>query len=232
MHNKTKYKSDLKQHIRESKLEDFITTKMGASASNTGRQIRESKLEDFETGPGSAVLVSTIHQTKGREFDNIFLAYSGFPKMDDATRRAIYVAITRAKQNLSIFCNTDHFDKITAENITRTTDDTDYPTPLLISLQLSHKDVALGFFAVRRREIDALRSGQELTINETGCISGDTHVLKFSARFLAQVAELAEKGYTPVKATVRHIVFWQGKDMEKEIKIILPNVEFSKDLNT
>jgi ATP-dependent DNA helicase RecQ len=204
---KTKYKSDFKQYIRESKLEDFIS------------------------GSEGSILVSTIHQTKGREFDNVFLAFSGFPTMDDETRRAVYVAVTRAKQNLYIFCNCSCFDRIDARGIERVSDNTDYPPPSLICLQLSHKDVALSYFIARRRDIDTLMSGQELSLGEDGCFSGDKQILKFSAKFRAQIGELKEKGYDPVKAYVRHIVFWQGNDMKKEIKIVLPNIEFEKVCN-
>ena len=200
---KTKYKSDLKQYIRESSL------------------------EDLESGAGGAVLVSTIHQTKGREFDNVFLAYGGFMGADDETRRAVYVAITRAKRNLHIFCNGGYFDRIGAEGLVRTADDTDYPGPSLICLQLSHKDVALGHFKNWRRFIDTLVSGQELTIGETGCFLGDSMIVKFSVKFIADMAQLKEQGYAPAKASVRHIVYWQGKDMDEEIKIVLPNVEFA-----
>ena len=199
--NKTKYKSDLRQFIRESRL------------------------EDLESGAGATVLVSTIHQTKGREFDNVFLSYSGYMKPDDGTKRAVYVAITRAKKNLYIFCNGNYFDRINAEGVVRTSDDTDYPEPSLLCLQLSHKDVALGFFKYRWRELGHLISGQELTVGEKGCFLEDAQVIKFSAGFSARLAELKERGYTPVKASVRHIVYWQGKDMDEEIKIILPDVE-------
>jgi ATP-dependent DNA helicase RecQ len=52
--SKIKYKSDFKQFVRESKLEDLISIQKGL------------------------ILVSTIHQTKGKEFDNDFLALSTF----------------------------------------------------------------------------------------------------------------------------------------------------------
>ncbi|MCL2380899.1 MAG: hypothetical protein FWC64_04820 [Treponema sp.] len=54
--NKTKYKSDFRQFVRESRLEDFISNSEGS------------------------ILVSTIHQTKGREFDNVFLALGRFSR--------------------------------------------------------------------------------------------------------------------------------------------------------
>jgi ATP-dependent DNA helicase RecQ len=209
--NRTKYKSDFKQFVRESKLEDFISAQEGS------------------------LLVSTIHQTKGREFDNVFLAFSRFldwnkPEKTEEIKRGIYVAITRAKQNLHILYNGNYFDNINVENIERTTDNNNYPAPEEISLQLSHSDVYLDFFAYRKREINSLVSGKELSISETGCLIGDIQALKFSSKFREQLDALKDKGYSPTRAVIRHIVFWQDKDKkEEEIKIILPDVEFSKN---
>jgi ATP-dependent DNA helicase RecQ len=206
----TKYKSDLNQYIRESKLEDFISSR------------------------NSAILVSTIHQTKGREFDNMFLALSGITSQDDETKRAIYVALTRAKKNLYIYCNSGYFDRINTDSIIRCTDNTNYPEPAVISMQLSHRDVALGYFSYKRREIDKLVSGQELNLTDAGCFAGEKQVLKFSSSFKRKIDELSIKGYIPVKAVIRHIVFWQDKDKDKdknkdkESKIILPDLEFAK----
>jgi ATP-dependent DNA helicase RecQ len=204
INNKTKYKSDFIQFVRESKLEDFISVSE------------------------ESVLVSTIHQTKGREFDNVFLAVSRSYELDDARKREIYVAITRAKQNLHILYNGSFLDNINVENIKRTTDNNNYPMPEEINLQLSHSDVVLSYFDYKQREIDSIVSGRELTIHEEGCFLGNTKVLKYSSNFCKQINEQKEKGYSPVKAVIRHIVFWREKDKEKEIKIILPNVVFSR----
>jgi len=65
-------------------------------------------------------------------------------------------------------------------------------------------------------------------VTEEGCFSEDKQVLKFSYRYSSKINELKEKGYIPVKAVIRHIVFWQGKYMENEIKIILPDIELQK----
>ena len=95
-------------------------------------------------------------------------------------------------------------------------------------MQLSHKDVVLDYFSCRNREIDMLMSGQELEIREAGCFWGEKRIIQFSAKFHAQMRELKAKNYFPAKAIVRKVVYWQGKERENEIKIILPDVEFSK----
>jgi ATP-dependent DNA helicase RecQ len=110
----------------------------------------------------------------------------------------------------------------------RTFDDNSYPIPEQIVLQLTHEDVALGYFASRKKEIDSLVSGRELLIHDTDCFLGNKQILKFSSKFCDKIETLKAKGYSPAKAIVRYIVFWKGKDMEDEVKIILPDIEFSK----
>jgi ATP-dependent DNA helicase RecQ len=204
IHNYTKYKSDFRQYVLESKLEELIAKKDGT------------------------ILVSTIHQTKGREFDEVYLALSGFPKMDDEARRAVYVALTRAKRRLYILSACNYFDNIDVNGIVKTIDANEYPPLDRICLQLTHKDVALGYFAYRGQAIDRLVSGQPLSIGEDGCYFGDKLVVKYSSNFNIKIDELSAKGYAPVKAAVRHIVYWYDKDKDRESKIILPVIEFSK----
>ncbi|MCL2380900.1 MAG: hypothetical protein FWC64_04825 [Treponema sp.] len=149
--------------------------------------------------------------------------------MDDETKRAVYVAITRAKQNLHIFYNGNYFDRITVENIHRAIDEDNYPDPEQISLQLSHRDVFLGYFTHRKKEIESLVSGMELLVQDTGCFHEGKKILKFSLNFRSKkIEELRAKGYFPARATARYIVFWQDNDREEEMEIVLPCIEFSK----
>jgi ATP-dependent DNA helicase RecQ len=196
INNKTKYKNDFKQYINESKMEDFISDAEG-------------------------MLVSTIHQTKGREFDNVFLALSTFPDMDDSAKRAVYVALTRAKQNLYIYYNGDYFNSTVSDN-------TLYPTPSRLCFSLSHTDVQLGYFVYCKKIIDSTKSGQPLTIKDEGCYLDGNLIVKFSAKFNTQMNELKKRGYTPEKGYIRHVVFWRNRDTGNETKIVLPVIEFIK----
>src|SRR5690606_25788054 len=53
-HPKKKYRSDFEMFVKESKLEDFTNTM------------------------GETINVSTIHKSKGKEFDNVFLMLDGY----------------------------------------------------------------------------------------------------------------------------------------------------------
>ena len=57
------------------------------------------------------IVVSTMHQSKGKEFDNVFI-YNCYKVLPQEEVRLLYVAMTRAKENLFIHTKTDIFRNI------------------------------------------------------------------------------------------------------------------------
>lgn len=199
--NKTKYRTDLEEFIKESKYEDFYT-------------------EEKET-----VLVSTIHKSKGREFDVVYMLLNNVSCTTDEEKRKIYVGLTRAKEELYIHCNNNLFDNITNDI---TLDENVYDEPSEIVFQLSYKDVVLDFFKDKKELIIRLRSGDALQLEGEylyAVIDGKlVKVLKFSKAFKDKLESLKEKGYEPSSATIRFILAWKGKEDENETAIILPDL--------
>ena len=76
--NERKYRSDFKQFLLESKMEDFFRAESGT------------------------VMVSTMHKAKGREFDHVYILLAEHPTTTDEERRKLYVGMTRAKETLYI----------------------------------------------------------------------------------------------------------------------------------
>ena len=191
--------------------------------------IRESRLEDFFNDHGETILVSTIHKAKGKEFDNVFLMLENFKPETDEARRQLYVAMTRAKQNLTIHLNSRFLDKITTENIEQIEDKNSYSPPAELLMHLTHRDVKLSDFAWRQHAVSQLTSGDILTVNKTECLSlAGQSVLKFSKKFIEQIEKMEEKGYRLKSAKVNFILYWLNEDTAKEIKIVLPELYFKK----
>jgi ATP-dependent DNA helicase RecQ len=219
----TKYKSDFYQLIKESKFEDFCSV------------------------DSSQILVSTIHKAKGREFDNVFLMLKKNILNDD-DKRATYVGMTRAKNNLYIHCHNTYFDGLNIAGITKKSDEMDYPEANEKVLTASYKGVKLVAFSSCQAEIEKLKSGDSLCITHRIAIDergiptdkyyGYTEDLKkvicFSKLWNNNIKELLNKGFKIESAKIRFIVWWKSKTNEgenksvAEIKILLPEIYFVK----
>ena len=103
---KNRFGYSLNYNLCENIIRDFEQTNTRYKyISDLEVFIRESKLEDFYDESLETIFVSTIHKAKGREFDNVYLMLDRFSCMTDESRRLLYVAITRTKQNLTIHYN-------------------------------------------------------------------------------------------------------------------------------
>ncbi len=206
--NKTKYKTDLEEFIFETNYYDYV---------NYGQ---------------NTVFVSTIHKSKGREFDNVYILLNNYIFNDDESRRAVYVGMTRAKKDLCIHYNGNEFDeyqKIANEFVY---DKTQYEEPQEIIMQLSYKDVFLDYFKNKKNIIKNLTSGQSLIVTEDTLsikVDGEERkIVKFSQSCIGFINNLREKGYTPIEAEIRFIVAWKGENDTDETMVILPNLKLKK----
>ena len=191
--------------------------------------IRESKLEDFFNENGETIFVSTIHKAKGKEFDHVFLLLENFNITTNEAKRQLYVAMTRAKQNLTIHLNSNFLDAISVENMERIDNQETYFPTNEIALHLTYKDVRLDSFINRQYQITQLRSGDVLSIHGDKCLnSKGQSVLTFSQKFKLQIESMREKKYELKRAKVNFILYWLKEGTEREIKIILPELHFEK----
>ena len=192
--------------------------------------IRESKIEDFYSDMGETILVSTIHKAKGKEFDNIFLLLENFSYSTDSDKRLLYVALTRAKNNIAVHINSNQFESINyVENLVKFQDVNVYEEPKEIIMQLGLKDVWLDYFINRQYLISKLLCGDKLILNNDECLNSNKQsVLKFSKQFIQQIEEMNSLGYELKSSRVNFIVYWKKEDAEQEVKIILPEVCFEK----
>lgn len=206
----SKYRTDLEAFIRESKYEDLCD-------------------DDLET-----VYVSTIHKSKGREYDSVYMLLNRYQLNSDSARRVLYVGMTRAKQNLYIHCNNGIFDSYCLPGVDMARDSKEYAEPTEIALQMTHRDVALGFFKGKKELISKLRSGQKLTYT-SGYLSAEVdgrtvRVAKLSKACMERAEQLEAKGYVAYAAEVRFVVAWKAEEDEEECAVLLPTVAFRKDM--
>lgn len=110
------------------------------------------------------------------------------------------------------------FDRLPADN--KTADQHHYEMPDEIVLQLSHRDVNLGFFKPRKKEILSLRAGEQLRFSNYFLYDPKTNisVAQLSQRMQNELLAWADKGYVVTSSTIRFIVAWRPKDAPKEEK--------------
>lgn len=200
--------------------------------------IIESDITDFDEKATEEIVVSTIHKSKGHEYDNVFISLKGMQYISDDEKRAIYVGLTRARHTLSVHSNVDLSHYMNLMSADFMVDPNTYAEPSEVLMQLSHKDVVLSMFKGKTSIIETLHTGQEIIINDVYAEISLSHrtvkILKFAEAFRGKMSQLLEKGYQPHKASIRHIVYWRNEEIEDgitkliETPIVLPEILFTK----
>lgn len=176
------FKGDDKKYLTD--LKDFL---------------REANFGDFYRSREDEICVSTIHKSKGHEFDRVYMTldtfmkhipgnnnyktyHSSIPQDDKEDRNAelrkVYVGITRAKSLLYLFYNTNYFsniaNRLNAVGIQERYDGTVFPNIGEIILPMTHRDVFLSYSEQEKRSyvIDTLQSGDCLQIQEESVNGG------------------------------------------------------------
>ena len=154
---------------------------------------------------------------------------NGFKPDNDENRRQFYVAITRAKANLTIHYNGNYLQPLIADNLSYTHDSNEYSEPHQMALYLTHRDVQLSYFEYVQRRMNNIQSGNTLTILEDGLgnSSGEL-ILKYAQPFKQTITERQQKGFRLSDAKVNFIVYWKDEKKDMEVKIILPKITLTK----
>ncbi|MCK6639421.1 MAG: RecQ family ATP-dependent DNA helicase [Bacteroidia bacterium] len=229
-----------KQFIKSTKLELCLAMLTEFELSNKKKKyrsdlevfIKESKMEDFFKENGEIIFVSTIHKTKGKEFDNVFLMLDNFTCKGDEENRQLYVGVTRAKNNLTIHTNGNFFDDIRVNGFQRTDNTNKFAEPEFLTFHLNMKEVALDSFIPHQTTIGNLVSGQKLIPYTSGCSTASgVQIFRYSRAFNEKVARLTAKGYVPFEASLNSILYWakdEGNGNFREYMVVLPEVSFRR----
>ena len=239
-----------KKYSRSSRLDEclrmisaFDETSKYKYYSDFLEYISDSKLEDFAPDPEDVILVSTIHKAKGREFDSVYMLLSSCRVSCDDEKHVIYVGMTRARKALYIHSNTDIFagrpaarkqlcTAASASGVRFLADNRSYPEPDEAMLQLTHRGVNLGYCKYAFSRIRRLYSGSVLTWDNGELYAeGDPQgkcVLKLSRSAIEQLDSLRKRGFEVYRSEVRFLVYWKGKEDEKESLIALPDIHLKK----
>ena len=194
--------------------------------------IQESCLEDFYHAEKGVVMLSTIHKSKGREFDHVFVLIDKNSRNhtpDDTRKREFYVAFSRAKSDLMVLSNDDALlELLPKDHVNHLTHQGTYQEKRELILHLCHKDVYLNRFYDFQIAIRRLQAGADLRVSYLGCFDeNNEQVLAFSNKFKNELTKYTNKGYQLNHAKVNFVALWHAQDRQ-EIRIVLPIIHLSK----
>lgn len=202
--------------------------------------IREINMEDAINADANAIMIATMHKSKGKEFDHVYVLLDDYNFTTAEAKRLVYVGCSRAKQSLQLHCNVSFFDDFKSKSIKTTHFTGVTQPPISFEMVLGHKDIYLKSQKYHRvpYRIAQLTSGEELHYNIVkfeqnealglGNLKNENIVL-FSKAFMNEnYATYKKLGYELSSGAVEYLVFWYDKDEEKEYKIVLPRLLFTK----
>lgn len=200
--------------------------------------ISEINVEDTYVPQKDTILVTTMHKSKGKEFNNVYIMLRNYNSLTDAGKRVLYVAITRVKDSLSIHSNSSHSLKFKGiPNCSYSYIDKNFDVPDEILIQLGHRDVYLSRFKHNNKQtiIKKIISGEQLFTGPIGDIlysNSGREILTFSTKFYSDIqAKWLNKGYNILTAQAQFILLWKDKEEDKEYRIVLPSLRLKKELS-
>ncbi len=184
--------------------------------------LEEIKLEDFESYKKN-IVISTIHKSKGLEFDKVYLLIDENPTKDE-DKRLFYVGMTRAKNELNILRNgKDITNK--KDYVKYFYDDKEY---LFENKTFTHimslGDIKLGFDLEKYGKNDTLISGAKLTIQKREkfnclCLIFNNKIVgTFSNKFNSIIQEKLQNGFVFEDCILEYMVLWEDRDLKKVFK--------------
>lgn len=203
----------------------------------------EIEFGEFNLNEGG-IVVATMHKSKGKEFNNVVVVANQVNSADGFDIRLLYVALTRAENNLAIFTASNIFDDMSTicSTVEDCSDTAPPPNKLIYIMKLS--DIWLQYDAAQSgiKETRPL-AGERLTIvhmtkngNPEFFIEKNRHLVaklakatadnrKISSKILEKIAE----GYTLDKeCVVEHVVRWVERQGNREYYQVLCKISLSR----
>lgn len=196
--------------------------------------LEEIKLEDFENYKKN-IVISTIHKSKGMEFDKVYLLVDNNPK-ENEDKRLFYVGMTRAKSELNILRYGKAIsDKNKKDFVKYFYDDKQYFLENKIYTHImSLKDIYLGFNLEKLGKNNSIYSSLNVSIEKREkfrnlCLVSNRRIIGvFSDSFQNILNEKFIRGFKVESTIIDFIVDWEDKDKKKYLKHPLCKIVLKK----
>jgi ATP-dependent DNA helicase RecQ len=195
----------------------------------------ESRLSDFSEKDGANIHVSTMHGSKGREFDSVYFVYPGKIPAIDEEIRLFYVALTRAKSELRLFVTFSWNYPVSVPGARELLHDEIFPFPDRLGFQLGMKDVWLDQFIDNQEILKNMEGGARLKfIDASAYDRKGNRILMLSKSFKSELANYQKDGFQLTEGKATYRVFWRKQNHTDsasydDILIVLPEIELRRE---
>ncbi len=210
----------------------FLNESENLSISIWMEWLEELDLDALERD-GAKVTVSTIHKSKGLEFDTVIMVAQK-PIQNDQDLRLYYVGMTRAKNRLTIFYRGDKHFNISYENLIERNLQTEIePDEDIVIMVMGLSDIHLGFDGAQNHNNLKIIAGNSLQFRKSKydifqMYYQNNIVGQVSKRFQEKLNVLFAHGYEIKNIEVDFVVYWHDKDKGKDLRHVLGKIEFQK----
>ena len=229
---KERYRESKNMQLLEKVVGKFLNESDEYYISQWDSYIYEVNLEDFEDYKKS-VVVSTIHKSKGMEFNKIFLLVNQIPT-NDAQKRLYYVGMTRAKYELTMLFKGVRIPE-SKEYVKYYEDNTHYVLKSdIITYEMSLADINLGFdvdYGMKNVEFFAGNSVEikQMYKFKNHCIVYKNKILAtFSYKFENILLEKFQQGYLVSDVEIKYVVVWFDVQKNKNLRHPLCKIVLQK----
>ena len=228
----SKFKGSKNLNLLQKVIDRFLLESQNYYVSQWLAYLDEIKLEEFEDY-NKAVTVSTIHKSKGMEFDKVILIVNQTPVIDEDIR-LYYVGMTRAKNELTILRqgnNSLHKKGFAKYYFDRT----DYiQNEKVVTLIMGLGDIVLGFKGHHNYHNYELLSGENVELemrnnSKTLCVIYRKRVVgRLSQIFHQKVQQYFHENYTVYNTIIDFVLLWHNKDTGENLKHPLCKIVLKK----
>lgn len=212
----------IERFVNESEVESNSSEYLTEAFSE---YLYDIEFEEFESGK-SKIIVSTMHKAKGKEFDSVYVVVENNFIDDVYQRRLLYVALTRAKENLYIHTQDRCFKALEylateVKSVSRVYDE---PENILFTMGLGDLSLTSGA-AANGIHLSQPKAGETVRItkqlNDDGSVwyklTKDTRTIgvlskadKNKKRVSTLIAQKEVEGYVLyTEAVIEYIVRWK-----------------------
>lgn len=230
----SKFKGSKNLKLLQKVIDRFLLESQNYYVSQWLAYLDEIKLEEFEEYR-KTVTVSTIHKSKGMEFDKVILVVNKTPK-EDKDIRLYYVGMTRTKSELTIIRQgNNNFGKkqfaqyYFDENKYTQNEET-------ITLVMSLGDINLGYKGYHNYHAYELIAGSKVTFEKrdryrTLCIIYNHKIVGcLSQIFHKKLMQYFDKGYSFSNNIIDYVVVWYNNDKKESVKHPLCKIILKKKI--